>query len=243
LHPLSALTRELCARVDLDIQVSVIQQCAQIVRDPAAIRTIFPAVGRLLPPGPLDADADPADPFEWTIQDAVRVQLLNACGDAAPQEAVELYRFGDASERRGVLRALDVLPFGATGVSLVEDALRSNDTRLIAAALGPFGARVLDDQAFRQAVLKCVFVGLPVAGVAGLDRRADAELARMLAAFAHERVAAGRTVPGDIWPLIDRYPPAAELAAIQAERTSPHPDRRAAAVAALAALTARREFA
>lgn len=129
MHPLSVLTRRLCARVHFDIQVSVIGQCSEIVRDPAAIRTIFPAVGGSIPAGPLDADADPADPFAWTIQDAVRVQLLNSCGAAAPKEAVQLYRFGDASERRSVLRALDILPFGAVGIPLVEDALRSNDTR------------------------------------------------------------------------------------------------------------------
>lgn len=241
MHALSVLTwNPLCARVHFDVQVSVIEQCAEIVHDPAAIKTIFPAVGRSIPTGPLDADADPADPFAWTIQDAVRVQLLNACGAAAPNEAVELYRFGAAMERRSVLRALDILPFGRTGIPLVEDALRSNDTRLVAAALGPFGVRVLDDQAFRQAVLKCVFVGIPLAGVTGLDRRADAELARMLAAYAHERVAAGRTVPADVWPLVDRFPPAAELAAIEAERMSRHADRRAAAEAVL---TARREFA
>lgn len=244
MHPLSVLTRRLCARVDFDVQVSVIEQCAEIVHDPAAVKTIFPAVGRSVPAGPLDADADPADLFAWTIQDAVRVQLLNSCGAAAPKEAVELYRFGDALERRSVLRALDILPFGRTGIPLVEDALRSHDTRLIAAALGPFGVRVLDDHAFRQAVLRCVFVGLPLAGVTGLDKRADAELARMLAAFAHERVAAGRTVPADIWPLVDRYPPAAELAAIEKEQTSMHADRRAASLAALAARAAnRREFA
>lgn len=112
---------------------------------------------------------------------------------------------------------------------------------MIAAALGPFGARVLDEQAFRQAVLKCVFVGLPLAGLTGLDKRADAELARMLAAFAHERVVAGRSVPADIWPLVDRYPPAAELGAIEKEQSSMHADRRAAALAARAAN--RREFA
>lgn len=237
---LNGLTRRLCARLDHDTQAWVIERCANVVRDPAAIRTIFPTVGRSVTTGQLDAGADPVDLFAWSIQDAVRVQLLNACGAAVAQEALDLYRFGDALERRGVLRALDVLPIGSAGIPLVEDALRANDTRLIAAALGPFGVRVLDDHAFRQAVLKCVFVGLPLTGVFSVDTRADAVLARKLAAYAHERVAAGRSVPADIWPLVDRYPPVDELAAIEAERTSRHADRRAAAEAAL---TARRKTA
>ena len=56
----------------------------------------------------------------------------------------------------------------------------------------------------------------------------------MLGRYVHERIAAGRTVPADVWPLIDRHPPAAELEAIEAELQSPHPDRRSAAAAALA---------
>ena len=49
----------------------------------------------------------------------------------------------------------------------------------------------------------------------------------MLAAFVHERVAAGRDVPAEVWDVIDRHPPADELAAIEAERSSEFADRRA----------------
>jgi hypothetical protein len=88
--------------------------------------------------------------------------------------------------------------------------------------------------ALRQGVLKAVFMGLPLDGIAGLDGRADPELARMLAGYAHERVAAGRAVPADIWPFVLRFPPSAELAAIEAELSHPTADRRRAAEAALA---------
>ncbi|WP_449479656.1 EboA domain-containing protein [Streptomyces rochei] len=46
---------------------------------------------------------------------------------------------------------------------LVEDALRANDTPLLAAALGPYAARHLDAHQWRHAVLKCLFTGVPVA--------------------------------------------------------------------------------
>ena len=45
----------------------------------------------------------------------------------------------------------------------------------------------------------------------------------MLAAFVHERVAAGRDIPAEVWTVIDRHPPDAELAAIEAERASATP--------------------
>jgi hypothetical protein len=46
-------------------------------------------------------------------------------------------------------------------------------------------------------------------------------------------VAAGRDIPAEVWAIIDRHPPQAELAAIEAERDSEFPDRREAAEKAL----------
>jgi hypothetical protein len=57
----------------------------------------------------------------------------------------------------------------------------------------------------------------------------------MLAAFVHERVAAGRDVPAEVWIAIDRYPPDEEIRAIEAELSSPFDDRREAAARTLAA--------
>ncbi len=80
----------------------------------------------------------------------------------------------------------------------MKDALRANDTRIVAAALGRFAAAHLDDHAWRHGVLKCVFLGIPLSVVASLDARADDELAAMAARFAEERRAAGRSVPDDL---------------------------------------------
>lgn len=210
------------------------ESVAAVGVDRQAVRTRFAMPGRKVGRGPLDAGADPADVHAWTVDDAARVLLLLALGDAVEVELGELYKFGDAAERRGLLRALPSLPVGDRAVFLVDDAIRTNDTRLVAAALGPYATEHLDDPAYDQAVLKCVFVGVPIAPLDGLPARATAETARMLAAFVHERVAAGRDVPAEVWDVIDRNPPAAELAAIEAERQSEFPDRREAASRALA---------
>lgn len=131
----------------------------------------------------------------------VRVLLLHAAG-AGPVTLTRLYRQGTATERAAVLRALPHLPTGATpeALPLVEDALRANDTTLVAAAVGPYAAAWLDPHGWRHAVLKCLFTGVRLDAVSGLARRArgDAELARMLRDFAHERTAAGRHVPADL---------------------------------------------
>ncbi|MFJ9048746.1 EboA domain-containing protein [Streptomyces bacillaris] len=142
--------------------------------------------------------------------DSVRSLLLIEA--RAPLSSVtRLYEQGTAAERRAVLLTLDRLDLGATALPLVEDALRTNDTRLVAAAVGPYAAAHLPPHAWRHAVLKCLFTGVPVDAVARLGERAhgDAELARMLADFAAERTAAGREVPPGlrtVLALTDRAP-------------------------------------
>jgi hypothetical protein len=158
------------------------------------------------------AEADAPDGGAWELRfaaagrhcgqdnaDEVRVLLLDRAG-ADLATLTRLYRRGSGAERRAVLAALPSRVPGPEAVELVEDALRANDTRLVAAAVGPYAAEHLDPHAWRHAVLKCLFTGVPVEQVAGLARRAqgDAELARMLGDFAAERSAAGRAVPAGL---------------------------------------------
>jgi hypothetical protein len=206
---------------------------AAVAADATAIRSRFPMVGRKVGREPLEEGADPADVHAWTIDDAARVLLLLAAGSAAEGELAELYRYGDAAERRGVLRSLPFLDLGDRGLSLVDDAIRTNDLRLIAAALGPYATEHLPDASYDQAVLKCVFVGVPITGLDGIPSRVTPDGARMLGAFVHERVAAGRDVPAEVWTVVDRFPPEEEIAAIESELQSEFEDRRAAAERAL----------
>jgi L-ribulose-5-phosphate 3-epimerase len=172
----------------------------EVRKDPTAIRTLFPRVGRRTGRGPLRGDAL----VHGTVDDAARARLVAALPDDA--ELPDLYRYGDDAERRGVLRALTPRTDPDIGLPLVRDALRTNDTRLIAAALGPFAAAHLDPHSWRHGVLKCLFVGVPLRAVHDLDRRTDDELRRMTADYAAEREAAGRAVPDDALRLLGRNP-------------------------------------
>ena len=197
----------------------------EIGLDPKTVGSWFPATGRRMGRHSLvghwearhwrqGAPPSGGPMFTWTVDDAARVLLLDALGEQAGDELESLYRYGDAAERRAVLRWIGRLPEGpvpACALPVVEDALRTNDPRLVAAALGPWSVRHLEVHAFRHAVLKCVFMGVPLEGIDGLGERADAELADMLAAYVDERVAAGRTVPADVWPLLERFRPGAGM--------------------------------
>ncbi|MFH8897237.1 EboA domain-containing protein [Streptomyces coeruleorubidus] len=136
--------------------------------------------------------------------DAARVLILDAAR-AGTDALTRVYFQGTADERRAVLHALPHLVSGPGALPLVEDALRTNDTRLLTAAVGPYAARHLAPHDWRHAVLKCLFTGVPVDRVADLPRRArgDGELARMLGDYAAERTAAGRTVPEDLYRVLD----------------------------------------
>ena len=178
---------------------------AGVRADPSSIRVRFPAAARTI----ARTAADPGDLGRFRAEDQVRVFLLEAFAEvtsdqeALVQEVEALYQYGDADERRAVLLALSHLPIGDRALELVRDALRSNDTRLVVAALGGYGQQHLDPDAWRHGVLKCLFMGIPLDLITGLATRLDPTLRDMVAAYAQERTAAGRAVPADAQQILD----------------------------------------
>jgi hypothetical protein len=181
---------------------------AAVTAEPARIAELFPAAGRAVGREPVDPDGDPLGLVHGTLDDRAREELVAALLAALPPEDAarelgDLYRYGDDAERRGVLRGLsaadpDAEPIVNAGLDLVADALRTNDPRLVAAALGPFGARHLDQHAWRHGVLKVLFMGIPLEAIADVDRRRDDELTRMGAGLVAERRAASREISDDM---------------------------------------------
>jgi hypothetical protein len=172
---------------------------ARVRAEPDAATRLFARAERTLGRDPLP------DHPQWTAGQAGRALLLAALAEApdGADRIVALYQQGDSAERLAILRVLPLLPIGPAATFVLDDALRSNDARLIAAAMGPY-ARHLSAATWRQGVVKCVFMGIPLAAVDRLEERADAELATMLAGLADERAAAGRAMPADALALLDR---------------------------------------
>ncbi|NKY99443.1 EboA domain-containing protein [Nocardiopsis alborubida] len=193
-------------------------QVGRVRERPARIGALFPAAARSVARG-AGPSGDPDGVAGPTLEDLVRVELLTALSGALtpPELAREvrgLYHHGDAGERRAVLRGLDVLDVLGAGREelagaareLLADAMRTNDTRLVAAAASSAATALLDAESWRQGILKCLFTGVPLESAAGLPDRADAELARMCADHAEERVLAGRPVPADVHLVLRRFP-------------------------------------
>lgn len=179
-----------------------------VAQSPKNIIRIFPSAAREIARGPADAN-DPAGIAGPTIDDAVRAALLVRYAESFPenlaQEIRALYEYGDTEEKRAILRALDQLPAGAEPHFLVQDALRTNDRRLIAAAMGTWSQHNLPEEEWRQGILKCLFVGVSLDAIPGCESRNDRQMARMAAGYAHELLLAGRSIPSDIRALVEPY--------------------------------------
>lgn len=175
----------------------------------------------------------------WSRGDAGRACLLvSAVGDARPSwESVvrRLFRHGDESERVAVVRALCLLPDPCALTDIALEAGRANSLCLYAALAldNPFPAACYDDHTFNQVVLKCLFNGLSVGRIIDLTDRANPELARMCEDYRDERVAAGRSVPHDIWLALEPHASPRGLALIFDALHDKAPEHRYNAVLAL----------
>ncbi|WRH26312.1 TIM barrel protein [Arthrobacter sp. JZ12] len=199
------------------------ESAAAITSDAMLLPRIFATAGRSVGRTPAFPATDPTGVLCGTTDDVARARLIGRLGghfrpDELAATLTDLYNRGDSGERRGVLRGLGVLADShpalpdvvvSAGLALTTDALRTNESALVASAVGPFAAQYLDQHSWRHAVLKLIFTGISLQAVADLRTRADDELARMAEAFAAERRAAGRPVPDDAELLLQL--PAGEL--------------------------------
>ena len=209
---------------------------AEVAADPSRLPLLFASAGRRLRGLGLP---QPESVWVATPEDELRIALLAAV--PAPWAQVEdLYRHGDAAERRAVLRALGVLPGPDLDVltRLVADALRCNDPRLVAAALSARSLDALDEAALGQAVLKVAFLDLDLRDVPGIRERVTPGLVHQLMGLVLERVAAGRSVPTGTWDLVAVHPDDEAEEQLREQLWSQVPARRDAACAALQGLEA-----
>lgn len=193
-----------------------LEQASDSIRnaaDPGAELALRSAMARRkmgdcpLPPNlaPLDTPIGPLKLERWATADLARtVLMLTAVAGAADHGATlidALFRQGDESERATIARALALFDNDGHLKHLIAEAGRANSQQLITAVSlhNPYPRAHYSDAEFNQMVLKNLFLRIPIAEVAGLNERANAELSRMCEDYYHERSAAGRDVPEDIW--------------------------------------------
>ena len=104
-------------------------------------------------------------------------------------------------------QTLPLLPHPRSHVLRTAEGIRSNIKSVFCAIAhqNPFPAEQLNDEQWNQLVLKCLFIDVSLDPVVGIDRRANAALMTMLVDFAHERRAAHRSVPPELWRCVGPY--------------------------------------
>ena len=150
------------------------------------------------------------DPRGWSITDAARILLLSGLPVAATPFAEcfrSLCQTADAAELVTLYRGLPLYQDPAALEEQVGEGLRSNMRGVFEAIAhdNPYPKAHFDEHRWNHMVLKALFIGSPLAPIQGLDERANPELARIMCDFAHERWAAGRPAPFEIWRCVGPF--------------------------------------
>lgn len=148
---------------------------------------------------------------EWGVVRLSRVWLLS-CLDTTDKDAYcrhieTLFDTAEMNEMVALYSALPILEYPEKWLFRASDAVRSNMGVVFdAVALrNPYPAKHFTQQAWNQLVLKAIFTDKPIHLIMGLEERVNENLAFTLSDFAHERWAAGRTVPAQVWRLVSKF--------------------------------------
>lgn len=177
------------------------------------------------------------NPRDWSADQAARVLLVLALESDPERLAHALERLcnsADVSELIAFYRGLPLYPEAPRYLGRATEGLRTNIKGVFEAIAlrNPYPSEQFPQPAWNQMVLKALFVGSVLWPVVGLDRRANADLARMLCDYAHERWSAGRPVSPELWRCVGPYARGAMLEDLERVlRTGIDPERRAAALA------------
>ncbi len=150
------------------------------------------------------------DPRGWGVAEAARILALlslPAAGKPFAERFRSLCSTADVAELATLYRGLPLYPDPAALEPQVGEGLRTN-MRVVFEAIAhrnPYPKAHFDDHRWNHMVLKALFIGSPLAPIQGLDERANPQLARIMLDFAHERWAAHRPVPFEIWRCVGPF--------------------------------------
>ena len=167
------------------------------------------------------------NPERWMTLEAARVGLILSRADLEQESAVTAleacFLHADEGELCAMYRSLAFLPGGERFAWRSGEGCRTNMLTVFEANAcdTPYPATHFDDVAWRQLVIKALFVGAPLWRVYGLDKRLDAELARMALDLADERCSAHREVYPELWLCLGEHAGERGRAALEAEISRP----------------------
>jgi hypothetical protein len=140
-------------------------------------------------------------PDTWSADEAARIVLvLSTWRDDEAAFAALVDRVcgtADLGELVACFKGFAVFPAAERLCVRAREAIRSSVQPVFEAIASdnPYPADYLEDPAYNQMVVKCIFTGVPIEKIVALDQRRNAALLSMLRDLVSERHAAGRAVP------------------------------------------------
>jgi len=179
-------------------------------------------------------------PEYWSVDNAARVLVLHSIATADrhfSKRFEDLCRYADVTELIALYKGLPLYPEAAQLESQAAEGLRTNMRTVFEAIAhhSPYPREQFDQKRWNQMVLKALFVNSQLWPIQGLDERANPELARILCDYVHERRAAGRAIPVELWRCIGPFAEGDMLDDLAQELTTGSNSERQAVILALTA--------
>ncbi|HEX7762260.1 MAG TPA: EboA domain-containing protein [Cellvibrio sp.] len=139
----------------------------------------------------------------WSLLDLVRVSFVLSRHDLAdadfPPRFNQWFRFADEGEACAYYRSLCLLPQPEQHLWRAAEGCRTNMRSVFAAVAcgSPYAFLHFDALVWNQMLLKALFIGEPLTGIYGFNKRTTPELIAMVNDYIDERRSAGRDIPAD----------------------------------------------
>lgn len=151
-------------------------------------------------------------PRGWSIDQAARTLLLASLPVQDVSEYIAtldtLFQTGEVRELVALYQALALLPHNDLMADRLAEGIRTNMKTVFCAVAhhNPLPREILDEGPWNQMILKALFIGATLERIQGVDQRANPNLSRMLIDYAHERRAASRPIPVELWRMVAPFP-------------------------------------
>jgi hypothetical protein len=180
------------------------------------------------------------DTRDWSIDNVARILFVLAshagAEDAFAARLDALVRSGEIGEQIALYRGMPLYPVPDQVLATAREGIRSAMQPVYEAVAhhSPYPAEQFTEPMWNQMVVKALFIGSTLAPIQKLDERRNADLARMLVDYAHERWAAGRTVSPELWRCVGPFAGEGYIEELLRVFESPSTIERKAAALALA---------
>ncbi|HEY0029226.1 MAG TPA: EboA domain-containing protein [Bacteroidia bacterium] len=185
-----------------------------------ALQTAFVAVPRHISKSTITLEQEIKEQFiqaidfppqGWTLQQLARTFILLHFNPESEKTYVNalttLFETAEINELSTLYSALPLLHYPKHWLPRAKEGVRSNMGSVFDAIAfnNPYPSLYFDDAAWNQLVLKTIFGGKNIHQIHGLKARSNRDLAYMISDLAHERWAADRAIPPNVWEIVSPF--------------------------------------